>query len=191
MSAAEVEANLTDEQRKKLEKARALVAAGYGPAAAAKAAGITEDEKGNFHGLDLGTKKDLRGKYTGRDVRSKEYEAQALADHASRTPNEVVTEQRRAVIADGDEGVAQSHRYYDGIEITGEDPNHPGDYVGEGLEVKSGDATRRGPQAGFDKTVDGWSAPDGSVVDGRPAIVELSDGRVVRIVRTRVIRWKG
>lgn len=173
---SKAEEELTEEQREQLRRVRALVATGLKPREAADAAGLTDEERKALKRIDVGDHRDVEGKYTGKDSVAKDYEAEKLAEYASENPhNEVVTDQARATIGEGGKG---NTRYYDGIEILGEDPEHLGEYLGNGLEVKSGDAERTAGQRAFDAAVDA----------GTQARVKLPDGRIVRIIMTDVLK---
>ena len=114
--------------------------------------------------LDRGDGRDQRGHFTGKGGYGKSGETQGLADYKDQTGRDVITKQIGVTTKDG------GTRFYDGLAL-----KEDGTY--EGVEVKSGDATRDAHQREFDDRVD----------SGIPATGTL-DGKSITVTSTYLMR---
>ena len=114
--------------------------------------------------LDRGDGRDSGGRFTGKSGYGKSGEAQGLADYKGQTGRDVITKQIGVTTKDG------GTRFYDGLAL-----KEDGTY--EGVEVKSGDATRDAHQRQFDDRVD----------SGIPATGMLN-GKSITVTSTYLMR---
>ncbi len=115
-------------------------------------------------GIDRGDGRDPLGRFTGKGGYGADKEAQGLQDYSDLTGREAVPDHIQAKLPDGAQG-----RYYDGLALKPD-----GTY--EGIEVKSGTASRNAAQRTF----------DGKVSPSNPATARLG-GTEIKITSVRVI----
>lgn len=121
-------------------------------------AGGGSTRKQGLIGVDRGDGRDVKGHFTGGGGYGASKEAQGLADYADETGRDnVIDEHVRAVLPDG------SVRYYDGLS-----EDRDGTY--QGIEVKSGSATRTPSQLAFDHQVD-RGVPAKATLHGQPILI--------------------
>jgi hypothetical protein len=115
-------------------------------------------------GVDRGDGRDALGRFTGSGGYGADAEAQGLQDYTDLTGREAIPDHVQATLPDGAQG-----RYYDGLALKPD-----GTY--EGVEVKSGTASRNLAQRTF----------DGKVSPSYPATARLG-GQEIKITSVRVI----
>jgi hypothetical protein len=115
-------------------------------------------------GVDRGDGRDALGRFTGSGGYGADAEAQGLQDYTDLTGREAIPDHVQAKLPDGPQG-----RYYDGLALKPD-----GTY--EGVEVKSGTASRNLPQRTFDNKVS----------PSNPATARLG-GQEIKITSVRVI----
>jgi hypothetical protein len=115
-------------------------------------------------GVDRGDGRDALGRFTGSGGYGADAEAQGLQDYTDLTGREAIPDHVQAKLPDGLQG-----RYYDGLALKPD-----GTY--EGVEVKSGTASRNLPQRTFDNKVS----------PSNPATARLG-GQEIKITSVRVI----
>ena len=115
-------------------------------------------------GVDRGDGRDALGRFTGTGGYGADAEAQGLQDYTDLTGREAIPDRVQAKLPDGPQG-----RYYDGLALKPD-----GTY--EGVEVKSGTASRDLAQRTFDNKVS----------PANPAAARLG-GQEIKITSVRVI----
>lgn len=128
------------------------------------AASDAGDGAANGPGIDRGDGRDSLGRFTGKGGYGADKEAQGLQDYSDLTGRDAIPDQVRAKLPGGSQG-----RYYDGLALKPD-----GTY--EGIEVKSGTASRDAAQRTF----------DGKVSSSNPATARLG-GTDIKITSVRVI----
>jgi hypothetical protein len=137
---------------------------GTGEAVDAATAGADATDSA-ITGLDRGDGRDALGRFTGSGGYGADQEAQGLQDYADLTGRDPIPDRVQAKLPDSPQG-----RYYDGL------ARKP-DGTYEGVEVKSGSASRNAAQRTF----------DGKVSPSNPATATLR-GQVIKITSVRVIK---
>jgi hypothetical protein len=115
-------------------------------------------------GIDRGDGRDPLGRFTGKGGYGADKEAQGLQDYSDLTGRDAIPDQVQAKLPDSSQG-----RFYDGLALKPD-----GTY--EGIEVKSGTASRDAAQRTF----------DGKVSPSNPATARLG-GTEIKITSVRVI----